>query len=236
MNETQFDISKIEKDYKKGLTYKNIQEKYSITPNQFRWLIQKNGWKRKSNRSKAQKGNKNAKGNKGGSAPKQNKNAVTTGEYEKIFSGCFSQDEKNFFNNHKMKNKKDMLLKELNLLILRESRMMNRIQNLQQKSDMTISSMTKTNHQGTGAYTTTTTHAENTVMEIQKIEEALTRVQDSIRKLTDSLNKLETDNTKLGIEKAKLEIEKKRLELELQNADGEEIEDTSETDADIYGS
>mgnify|MGYP003538176561 CR=1 FL=1 len=29
---------------------------------------------------------------------------------------------------------------------------------------------------------------------------------------------------------------KKRLELELQNSEGEEVEDTSETDVDIYGS
>ena len=36
--------------------------------------------------------------------------------------------------------------------------------------------------------------------------------------------------------KEKLKIEQKRLEIELQNMDGEEIEDTSETDADLYGS
>lgn len=233
------DLEKLKKDYKNGLTYKQIQDKYKITPNQLRWCIQKNNWKRKSNRSKTHIGNKNAKGNKGGSAPKGNKNSLVTGEYENIFSGCFSEEEKIFFNEHKIKNKKEILLKELNMLILRESRICKRIQKYENGRDMSIIKMTKSTSSGI-AYknngTSTTTEAENNINIIHKLEEALTRVQDSIRKLTDSLNKIETDNTKIKIEKEKLEIEKKRLELELQNADGEEIEDTSETDADIYGS
>lgn len=72
-------IEEIKTDYMNGLTYKQIQDKHSIEPNQLKWIIQKNKWKRKSNRRKAQKGNKNAKGNKGGPGAEQgNKNAVTT--------------------------------------------------------------------------------------------------------------------------------------------------------------
>ena len=40
----------------------------------------------------------------------------------------------------------------------------------------------------------------------------------------------------MSIEKEKLKLEQKRFELELQNAEGEEIEDLTETDRDIYGS
>lgn len=235
-------IKNIKKDYMSGLKYKEIQEKNNITNSQLIYLIQKNKWKRKNNRSQALKNNKNAKGNKGGpGAEKGNKRALTTGEYENIFSGVFSEEENDIFNNYKIENKKNALLEELKILTIRERRMLQRIQNLQEKNkDMTIESISKTNYQSTQwnkeNSTTTITHAENTTLVIQQIEEALTRVQESKRRCIESLNKVGIDGERLEIEKAKLEIEKKRLELELQNSEGEEVEDTSETDVDIYGS
>lgn len=235
-------IKNIKKDYMSGLKYKEIQEKNNITNSQLIYLIQKNKWKRKNNRSQALKNNKNAKGNKGGpGAEKGNKRALTTGEYENIFSGVFSEEENDIFNNYKIENKKNALLEELKILTIRERRMLQRIQNLQEKNkDMTIDSISKTNYQSTQwnkeNSVTTITHAENTTLVIQQIEEALTRVQESKRRCIESLNKVGIDGERLEIEKAKLEIEKKRLELELQNSEGEEVEDTSETDVDIYGS
>lgn len=235
-------IKNIKKDYMSGLKYKEIQEKNNITNSQLIYLIQKNKWKRKNNRSQALKNNKNAKGNKGGpGAEKGNKRALTTGEYENIFSGVFSEEENDIYNNYKIENKKNALLEELKILTIRERRMLQRIQNLQEKNkDMTIDSISKTNYQSTQwnkeNSVTTITHAENTTLVIQQIEEALTRVQESKRRCIDSLNKVGIDGERLEIEKAKLEIEKKRLELELQNSEGEEVEDTSETDVDIYGS
>lgn len=63
----------------RGMKYKDIQEKHNITKSQLVYLIQKNKWKRESNRSKVQRGNQNAKGNKGGNGPgKRNQNALTT--------------------------------------------------------------------------------------------------------------------------------------------------------------
>jgi len=235
-------IKNIKKDYMSGLKYKEIQEKNNITNSQLIYLIQKNKWKRKNNRSEALKNNKNAKGNKGGpGAEKGNKRALTTGEYENIFSGVFSEEENDIYNNYKIENKKNALLEELKILTIRERRMLQRIQNLQEKNkDMTIDSISKTNYQSTQwnkeNSVTTITHAENTTLVIQQIEEALTRVQESKRRCIESLNKVGIDGERLEIEKAKLEIEKKRLELELQNSEGEEVEDTSETDVEIYGS
>lgn len=66
-------MNKIKKDYMSGLKYKDIQEKYNITNNQLIYLIQKNKWKRKNNRSEALKNNKNAKGNKGGPGSRKRK-------------------------------------------------------------------------------------------------------------------------------------------------------------------
>lgn len=223
-----------------GLKYKEIQDKHNITNSQLIFLIRKNKWKRKSNRSKVLKNNKNAKGNKGGpGAEKNNKRALRTGEYENIFSSCFSKEEQDIFDNHKFQNKKTELLYELKILTIRESRMLKRIQTLQDsKKDMVINNISKSNVQNTkwNDSTTTYTHAENTIVAIQRIEDGLTRVQEAKRRCIDSLNKIGMDNTKIEIEKEKLNIEKKRLEVELQNMEGEEIEDTSETDRDIYGS
>ena len=225
-----------------GLKYKEIQDKYNITNSQLIYLIRKNKWKRESNRSKALKNNKNAKGNKGGpGAEKKNKRALKTGEYENIFSSCFSEAEKDIFDNHTFKDKGTELLHELKILTIRESRMLNRIQTLQEnKKDMVINNISKSNVQNSNAKwndsTTTYTHAENTIVATQRIEDGLTRVQEAKRRCIESLNKIGMDNTRIEIEKEKLNIEKKRLELELQNAEGEEIEDTSETDRDIYGS
>jgi len=235
-------IRKIKKDYMSGLKYNEIQEKNNITKNQLIYLIQKNKWKRKSNRSEALKENKNAKGNKGGpGAEKGNKRALTTGEYENIFSGVLSEEENEIFNNYTIESKKDALLEELKVLTVRELRMMHRIKELSDKNkDMTIDSISKTNYLNTQwnhqNSTTTITHAENTTIAIQRIEEALTRVQESKRRCIESLNKIGIDKEKLEIEKAKLEIEKQRLAIELANQEGEEIEDTSETDVEIYGS
>lgn len=82
-----------EKDYVKGLKYKEIAEKHSISINTVKSWKQRHGWTRKKGAPKtksvhtknkgAPKGSKNASGNKGGSAPKGNSNAVTHGLFAK---------------------------------------------------------------------------------------------------------------------------------------------------------
>jgi uncharacterized protein YjcR len=85
-----------EKDYKKGMKYKEIAEKYNVSINTVKSWKQRHGWvrnkgapKQKSMHTKkkgAPKGNINAKGNPGNrnaSAPKGNSNAVTHGLFAK---------------------------------------------------------------------------------------------------------------------------------------------------------
>lgn len=136
-------IKKIKDKYVKGLKYDDIIKEFNITKSQLIYLIQKNNWKRKSNRSKTMKNNKNAKGNKGGSAPKYNKNAVTTGEYETLFSSFFSEEENTIYNYNNFDNTEKELLHEIKLLTIRESRMLSRIKKLQDGSDMTVTSLSK---------------------------------------------------------------------------------------------
>lgn len=181
------DEKNIKEDYVSGLKYKDIQEKYNITNSQLIYLIRKNKWKRPSNRSKVQKGNKNAKGNKGGHAPHNNKNAVVTGEYENIFSGVLDDEEQGILSSSDI-GTKETLLGELKILTVRERRMLGRIKELKDKhKDMVITKMQKNGEDNS-------TEAQNILFLIGKIEDGLTRVQESKRRMLDLLYKIECDN------------------------------------------
>lgn len=208
---TEQELKKVKKDYMQGLKYKDIQEKHNITDNQLRYLIQSNKWKRKSNRSKVQKGNQNAKGNKGGpGAGKKNQNAVKTGEYQTIYDDLLTDEEKQILKQFEMEDKKTHILSELKILTIRERRIFKRIQDLQKGKDLNITRITKCNSQGLEYKTngtSTTTEAESTINITQKLEEALTRIQEAKRRYLDSYHKIENDNRKLELELIRLEME-----------------------------
>ena len=210
---TAKNIRKIEKDYKAGLKYSEIENKYEVSYNQLLYLIRKNEWKRTSNRSMAQKGNKNAKGNKGGRAPLKNKNAVTTGEYETIYQEYLSENELKAWENIKLNNdnKKKVLEDEYKILCIREIRMLERIKKITDKNkDLTIKSITKNVGHGLeyiNSGESVTTIAENTDESIQRIEEGLTRVQAQKLKVVSEMHKIYIDDTKLELELLRLERE-----------------------------
>lgn len=180
-------LNKIKKDYKSGLTYKALIEKYNITRNELISIIRKNKWKRKSNKSISHKNNKNAVGNKGGRAPKGNKNAVVTGAYENIFDTVLTEEEKALYK-RTMEDKRTVIEKEINLLEIREFRMMSRIAELKNKaSEMSIVKITKK----VGDKEGTTTEVESIIAQIQRIEVALTQVQEAKRRYVETLNKMD---------------------------------------------
>lgn len=82
-----------EKDYVKGMKYKEIAEKHNVSINtvkswkrRYSWSREKGAPSEKSVHTKkkgAPKGNINAKGNKGGAAPKGNQNAKSHGLFAK---------------------------------------------------------------------------------------------------------------------------------------------------------
>lgn len=80
-----------EKDYVKGMKYKDLAEKYGVSINTIKSWKKRHGWERKKGAHKdksvhtkkgGQPGNKNAVGNSGG-APARNQNAKTHGFYSK---------------------------------------------------------------------------------------------------------------------------------------------------------
>jgi len=74
--------------------------------------------------------NKNAVGNDGG-APEKNKNAVKTGEFETLFFDALEEDEKRLISMVRL-DKEQLLLQEIQLLTVRERRMLKRIEDLKQ--------------------------------------------------------------------------------------------------------
>ncbi|MCL8470497.1 phage terminase small subunit [Bacillus subtilis] len=82
-----------QKDYVKGMKYKDLAEKYGVSVNTIKSWKQRHGWERKkgapteksvhTKKTGAPPGNKNALGNNGG-APQRNQNAVTHGFFSKF--------------------------------------------------------------------------------------------------------------------------------------------------------
>ena len=113
------------------------------------WDIQLNGTLRKNmERSKRRKGgqpgNKNAEGH-GGNGPPGNKNAVKTGEFEALFFDTLDSDEQKLIQ-VVQPDKEQLLLQEIQLLTVRERRMLKRIDQLRmlERQDPTSDSDSET--------------------------------------------------------------------------------------------
>lgn len=206
---TQNKEEKIKTDYLSGMTYKDIFKKYNITLSDLKKIINK--YKLTRSKSELLKGNQNAKNNKGGTgASTNNKNAVITGEYERLFDDVLTEEEKALFKDYKIIDMDNLLMQEYiaeyKLLTIRERRMMLRIKKLERADkDMTIGHIRKKNSDGA---TETVTEAEATVDKIQRIEDGLTRVTEAKRKSRENM-------IKLGFSKRELELKEKQAEEDL---------------------
>ena len=200
-----------------------IASQLSLSPGTIRGWKSKDDWDTKLNgtlrknmeRSKRKKGaqprNQNAAGH-GGTGPPGNKNAVTTGEFETLFFDCLDSDEHRLARAVPL-DKEQLLLQEIQLLTVRERRMLKRIENLRQ-ADFTI--VSKKNGIEKGKMTDLS-EGHATLGQIQNIEDALTRVQARKQAAIDSLHRYGTDD-------ARLEIELMRLDLQALKLGGQETE------------
>lgn len=170
-----------------------------------------------------QPGNKNAVGNRGGAAPENNKNAVTTGEFETLLFDCLEQDERRLAETVP-EDKKQLLLQEIKLLTVRERRMLKRIEAIKKTTEyletgeealgMTVVKLQSGMEKGKP---TNLKEYKGKLGQIQAIEEALTRVQGRKQRAIETLHKF-------GFDDARLEIELMRLELETLKLNGQETE------------
>lgn len=187
---TEAVIENIKTDYLNGMKYKEIIIKYNITQSELRSIVYKNKLTR--TKSKAQIGNTNSIGNNGG-APEENKNAVTTGEYENIYKDVLEPEELELYDNYKVDDAEQLIIEEYKILTIREKRMLKRISDLKQRGkDMTINYIRSKK----GKENETITDAEPTLNLIQRIEDGLTRVQEAKRRCVESLIKLNDNGDK----------------------------------------
>ena len=151
-------------------------------------------------------------GNKNATGPPGNKNAVTTGEFETLLFDCLEPEEKQLA--AAVPNDKEQLLfQEIQLLTVRERRMLKRIENLRQADFITVKKKKGTEKDKW----TDLDEKHATLGQIQNIEDALTRVQARKQAAIDSLHRF-------GVDDARLEIELMKLDMATLKLGGQETE------------
>lgn len=221
--------------FKKGLKYKEIAEKLGVPESTVKswatryWKKGKVASEKVASKKKkvatedatgppkksrgAPPGNVNSVGNKGGAAPPGNQNNFKHGGYAAILFDTLDEQEQSLIGQMEP-NEEQMLVDEINLLTVRERRIMQRIQEYQ-KAPVAISSTVRTEHKRAfdspedeqlyneriqekidakerlpGREYTTHTATEASYSIVLKLEEALTRCQAQKQRAIDSLNKI----------------------------------------------
>jgi len=184
-----------------------------------------------TNQRGGQPGNKNAAGNSGGAAPQKNKNAIKTGEFETLFFDALDFEERRLVQSIQP-DKEQLLLQEIQLLTVRERRMLKRIEALRQieelcpesKDDPVGMSVVKVQSGIEKGKHTDLKEYAGILGQIQSVEDALTRVQARRQKAIESLHRF-------GYDDARLELDVMKLEYEMTKQDAGEnmhsIEDLS---------
>lgn len=210
-----------------------IASQLDISPGTVRGWKSKDRWEQKLNgtlrknteRSKRKKGgqpgNQNAVGY---GAPEGNKNAVTTGEFETLLFDCLEPEERRLAQ-AVPEDKETLLMQEIQLLTVRERRMLKRIDLLRQSPDDSEeisgdeTGMTVVSHKMgiEKDKDTDLREYQGKLGQIQHIEEALTRVQARKQAAIDSLHRY-------GVDDARLEIEMMKLDLAALKLGGQEQE------------
>ena len=156
-------------------------------------------------------------GNQNATGPPGNKNAVKTGEFEALFFDTLDVDEQKLIQTVQP-DKEQLLLQEIQLLTVREIRMLKRINQLRmlERQDPTSDSDSETVPPGMSVteYSsgiekgklTELKKYEGILGQIQSIEDALTRVQARKQKAIETLHKFGYDDAKLELATMQLEF------------------------------
>lgn len=214
--------------------------------NRYEWDGDSNATLQKDKRNVAkrrggQPGNKNASGH-GGTGPPGNKNAVRTGEFEALFFDVLEADEKELVGMVPL-DKEQLLLQEIQLLTVRERRMLKRIDDLKKaaedQTEEKAPGMTAVKYRSGTEKDKWTDLTEYTgaLGQIQAIEDALTRVQARKQKAIDSLHRYGFDDARLELEteEQKARIAQIRAQTDKLTGNNQEIEDMEDIESDIYG-
>ena len=204
---------KAERDYLKGMKYKEIAAKYGVSLNTVKSWKTRYGWQKKSVHSTekvctqkrgAPKGNKNAAGHSGG-GPVGNKKAVKTGEYETIWLESLSDEERDLYQNIDT-SPEAQLMNEIKLFDIRIKRMLDRLNELKNSLPETEKAVIQELKEEKFVETKVTTKTFRIFTDIMRLEEALTRVQEKKQNAVRHLYKMKLDNELLKIKKQEIEL------------------------------
>lgn len=192
---------KAKQDYMKGMTYKDISDKYDISINTLKSWIKRYKWsdeKKKKNIKGAPKkkrgaplNNKNAVGNEGG-APIGNLNSIKHGAYQSLYADMLNIEDQILFN---MIQPSINIDDEIKLLRLKIARLLNR--------DKTF------------FYNMYGIKVDKEISEEERTS-GINACMDQLRKLIETKAKTLGDTEKLLLEKDKFEFNKYKTDVELQ--------------------
>lgn len=216
-----------EKDYVKGMKYKDIAEKYQVSINTVKSWKKRYGWNRdrgapkgKSVHTKkrgAPKGNINAKGNRGGAAPKGNSNAVTHG----LFSKFLPEESLEIMNHLQEHSPADLIWDQIQIqyaAIIRAQRIMF----VENKDDITKVLKKKKDYDST----------EEREWEYQfawdkhaNFLNAQSRAMGELRSLIKQFDEMAHihDERRLKLEFMRVNIEKTKAEINQEGGDGSKV-------------
>lgn len=191
-----------------GMKLKEIAANLEVSESQVRKWKSLDKWEVEKVKRGAPKGNKNAKGNKGGGAPKGNKNALTTGAFEKIFFDTLSPEELTLISAIDQ-NKILLLEKELALLTVREYRILQRIEEVKNKTFLPNSIITKKVKDGSGELVgdEVTTNSISNLEALTRLEDALTRIQDKKIRTVEAISRIEIATARLEMDRGEVDDE-----------------------------
>ena len=192
---------KAKEDYMKGMTYKDICDKYDISINTLKSWIKRYNWsaEKKSNTKKgapkkkrgAPLNNKNAVGNDGG-APKGNMNSIKHGAYQSLYADMLDMEDQILFN---MIQPSVNIDDEIKLLRLKIARLLGR--------------------EKTFFYNMFGIKVEKDIPEEERTS-GINACMDQLRKLIETKAKTLGDTEKSQLEKNKFEFQKYKSDVELQ--------------------
>lgn len=205
------------KDWKKGIKYKDIAEKYGVSLSAVKsWASRdwkKQGCDKKSEKVATQKmksqprgapkGNKNARGH---GAPVGNKNNYKHGIYERVYWDTLTEEERELIFDMDFEEEQS-LIDQIRLLTVRERRLMKEItKNREVKGGLALDSVIKRKLEIKGniiqdneqTQTETTTRTISTFEVILKLEAELTRVQAKKTRCIEALNNIRIRRIEAG--------------------------------------
>ena len=232
--------AKAEAMYHDGMKLVDIARKLDVPPGTVRRWKSTYHWdgnsKKKQNERSDKKSERSDKkkrggqpGNQNATGPPGNKNAVKTGEFEALFFDCLDPEEKRL-TEIVTPDKEQLLLQEIQLLTVRERRMLKRIEMLKNMEQPTADENIEPEEQVPAGMSVTGYRSgiekgkptvlkeyEGILGQIQSIEDALTRVQARRQRAIEALHKF-------GYDDARLELAAMQLEFEMSKQDVQQEE------------